>query len=347
MSQLVLFGTSHKIAPIHIREKFSLSPFGITTVYNEMKAASGFKELVLLNTCNRVEMYTVINKENPVSNSIERFCRLTNIDYNLFQQHSFCRSGMDVVMHAFSVASGIESQMVGETEIFGQFKNAYHTAKNHETVGPVLNRMFQKSFQAAKWTRTFTDISQGQISIGNIAADLANRIFAKIDNVRILIIGGGEAAEKTLQAFSSRGTRDISITNRTFEKAQELAHRFHCRTIHFEDFPLLLDQFDIIVSSVSTQEPILYAPEFKAIMKKRQDTPLFLIDLGVPRNFDAGIADVPGAYLYNMNDLANIANENLKLRQAEIEKCRVILEEKARHVWKNIEENKAANRQAV
>jgi len=332
----LLLGCSHKSAPLHVREKFSISPQGVPALYNEMKRCPDILESVVLNTCNRVELYSVIRPGFCFEGLAKFFCAVNNVNQALFKEHSFEQRGKNVIMHAFSVASGIESQMVGETEIFGQFKEAYMTAKQHTAVGPTLNRIFQKSFQAAKLTRTHTDISRGQISIGNVATALAERIFAKLSKVRILIIGGGEAAEKTLQALYSRGAQDINITNRTFEKAQELARKFHARAIGYEDYPYLLDQFDVIISSISTEKPILEPEIFYPVMKKRKDAPMFLIDLGVPRNFDAGVADVPDVYLYNINDLANIANENLKSRQFEIEKCKALLAERVDHLWNTI-----------
>ena len=223
--------------------------------------------------------------------------------------------------------------MVGETEIMSQMKSAYSDARDSESTGKVLNRLFEKSFQAAKSARTQTGITRGQVSIGNVAVDLASRIFGKLTHSRVLLLGSGEVSEKTAQALKSRDVADISVSSRTFENARRLARELNGSAIDFSDFARRLDRFDIIIGSTASPEPILDFPLIRETMRRRPDQPLFLIDLALPRDIDPSVEDVEYVYLYNLDDLSKIANENLAARKAEIENARGILKKHAWSLW--------------
>ena len=214
-------------------------------------------------------------------------------------------------------------------------KSSPHTPRPNRArcTGPVLNRLFEKSFQAAKSARTQTGITKGQVSIGNVAVDLANRIFGQVKNSRVLLIGSGEVGELTAQALKSRGVADISVTSRTFENAHKLAHQFGGAAIDFEDFVNQLHRFDIIISSTAAPGAILTPETIRKALKQRRARPLFLIDLAMPRDIDPAVEDVDNVYLYNLDDLSTIANENLALRKAEIDKARTILKAHAWNLW--------------
>jgi len=223
--------------------------------------------------------------------------------------------------------------MVGETEILGQLKQAYTAARDAQCAGNVFTRLFEKSFQAAKAARSQTAITRGQISIGNITVDLASRIFGKLDKSRVLLIGSGEVGEKTAQALKSRGVGDISVSSRTFENAHRLAHSLGGSAIDFEDFKSQLAHFDIIIGSTAAPGTILSREVIEATMEQRPERPCFLIDLALPRDIDPSVEAVENVYLYNLDDLSKIANENLTARTAEIEKAREILKKHAWNLW--------------
>ncbi len=333
---LFLLGCSHQTAPLDVREKLAIADDSMKKFYGTIREICEVDECLILNTCNRVEFYGI--SQNPVvQNKLETtFCSLQNFDPRNFTKYRFWKNGINVIQHLFEVSAGIDSQMIGETEILGQVKDSYSYAVSNTSVGPVLHRVFQKGFQAAKWVRSNTKIGEGQISIGNVAADLAKRIYGDLKNCRILVVGIGEAGEKTVKALKSKGASSISITSRTISKAEALAREVVGQTVPIENLSQLLSHFDIVICSTSSTEYILSYETIQEIMKDRQSQPLFLIDLAVPRDIDIRTSTLSNVFLYNLDDLAQIANENLLSRKAEIERCRTILNSKANTVWHNI-----------
>jgi len=230
--------------------------------------------------------------------------------------------------------------MLGETEILGQVKEAYAAAQTRHSVGPVLNRVFQKTFQYAKHVRTHTAIAEGQISVANVAVDLATKIFGALADAQILLLGAGEIGDKTAKAFQSRGARSLTVASRRLERATELANALGAVAIPFEQWPTRLADFDIVVCSTAAPETVVKLTDIRAAMKKRPARPLFLIDLALPRDVDPTAADEGNIFLYNLDDLAKIAEENLAARTAEVKRAREILTEKANLLWSQI--NKGA-----
>lgn len=333
---LILLGSTHHTAPLEVREKLALTEERLENLYPKLTQFPDLEECLLISTCNRVELYGVTPKK-PVRPLLENFWNeFHGFEPRQFLEYGFWRQDFDALKHLFNVSTGLDSQMVGETEILGQLKTSYQDALKRKTVGPLLNRIFQKSFQASKWCRTHTKISRGQISIGNVSVDLAMRIFGDLKNCRTLVIGTGEVGQKTLQSLKSRGVEAITITSRYFENAKKLAHEVGGSAIDFTDFRHLLPHFDLIVTCTAAPLPILTQDEVMAAMGKRSDQPLFIIDLAVPRDVDPKIDLLPNVYLYNIEDLAGIAQENLKARQKEMQLCQKHLEEKAKAVWERL-----------
>jgi len=231
------------------------------------------------------------------------------------------------------VASGLDSQMVGETQILGQMKGSYAQAVKDNSVGPVLHRLFQKAFQAAKWARTETKIGTGQVSIGNVAVELASRIFGKLTVSRTLVIGSGEVGQEVAKAFRSRGVACMSIASRTTERADVLAKEVDGLVIPFSTWMESLPYTDIGIFATSSPTALLDKLSSLEAMKKRPRRPLFLIDLAMPRNIDQSVEDLDNIYLYNLEDLADIANENLLNRKREVESCLKHLDTKAQYLW--------------
>lgn len=335
-SSLFMIGCSHNTTPLHIREYFSISSESESLLYKVLLSHKSVLEVLILNTCNRVEIYIVadsaINKDDVVDAycKIQRISREQCLSYFSIQEDDF------VIRHLFEVASGIDSQLIGETEILGQVKVAYERAKGMGSTGRILNRIIQKSFQAAKWIRTNTAISRGQVSIGSITCDLALRIFGDLSSTRILMIGSGEIGEKTAMALKFRGANDLTVTNRTFKRACELAEKISATAILYENFPKMINRFDIVICSTGAPEVILSSEIARKAMELRPELPLFLIDLSLPRNICQTTTEIPNTFLYNIDDLAKMANENLKARQIEINTCREHLSQKAQHVWHNL-----------
>ncbi len=337
---LHLLGSSHHIADLAVRERISLPQNKIDDFYGGLSALPGLDECLLLNTCNRTEIYGA--SKNGFSTNLlhEYLSNFQKIDPVFLRKHSYQHSGEKVVRHLFEVTAGIDSQMVGETEILGQVKKAYEDACQRNVSGKMLNRLFQKGFQAAKWARTNTGISKGQVNLGNVLCELARRIFGKVSNSRLLVVGAGEVAESAIEAFKSRGSQAITVTGRTFEwcplsrrKPSELAEKFGGFALSFSKYHESLHHFDVILTSTASTRSLISENEVKRAMKRRPAKPLFLIDASVPRNIDEAVANIDNVFLYNMDDVSAIANENLKSRMAEVERCRNVLSKKAVRIW--------------
>jgi glutamyl-tRNA reductase len=341
--KLFLLGSSHQVASLHERELISLPSDDIDSFYQGLRSLPGMKECLLLNTCNRTEIYGAGNGSSPLAAVREYLRDFRQLEVDFLDRHFYQHEGEAVVRHAFEVASGIDSQMVGETEILGQVKEAYEDALGRKSSGKILNRVFQKSFQAAKWVRTNTGISRGQVNLGNVIFELARRIFGQVEECRFLVVGAGEVAESAMKSFNSRGCQSITVTGRTFDwcplsrrKPDELAEKFGGFALSFEKFQDSLHLFDIILTSTASGKIMIGVDQIKQAMKRRPSKPLFLIDASVPRNIEEHAANTDNVYLYNMDDVSAIANENLKSRKAEVDRCRGALANRALKLWEQM-----------
>ena len=331
-----VIGATHHTAPLSVRERLSLSAEVAHSLNARLKQLGGLREFTLLNTCNRIEFYGVAVDPSAAARVQELFCHQQQFDAAEFEQFRLHLKGLDAVRHLLNVAAGIDSQMVGENEIFGQVKDAYAAAQSGGFTGPVLNRVFQKAFQAAKHVRTHTAISGGQVSIANVAVDLAHNIFGALDDTRILLLGAGDIGEKTAKAFQSRGAGSLTVASRRLERAMELATALKASALPFEQREERLSEFDVIVGSTSAPTTVISAETVQAAMSRRPARPLFFIDLALPRDIDPRVADLQNVFLYNLDDLAKIAEENRAAREAEMAKCRILLAERADALWQHI-----------
>ena len=342
-NSLFLLGTSHQVADLNERETIGIPNDSMQKFYHGLENLTGLKEYLVLNTCNRTEIYGVSDDLFNIENLIKYLASFRELDLEFVMEKTYRRAGAEVVRHLFEVASGIDSQMVGETEILGQLKKAYDDAYERNFTGKVLNRLFQKSFQAAKWARTNTGISRGQVNLGNVLCELARRIFGRIDQCRLLVVGAGEVAESALEAFKSRGSEAITVTGRTFDwcplsrrKPDELAQKFDGFTLAYSKFHESLHLFDVVVASTASNKPLLSKNQIENAMKKRPSKPLFVIDASVPRNVEESASMVENVFLYNMDDVSGIANENLQSRLSEVDPCKVALSKRALRLWEQI-----------
>lgn len=335
LSQLGVLALTHQTTPLEVRENFAFTEESLPRFYTRLRQYPGVEECAILNTCNRVEIYTVgAIRQNQV---LKLFCEFHDAEPAYLGQYCVWEQDAAALRHLFSVAAGLDSQMPGETEILGQVKAAYQYAQEQDHLGSVLNRAFQKSFQNAKWIRTHTGIGKGQVSPGNIAAELAIRIFGDLAKTRILMIGTGEIGQQTLKAFRSRGASAVlTVTSRTLGKARLLAAEHGGVALDFELVADTMRYFDIILCATASPHAIMTHKMVFNAMQTRRDEPLFLIDQAVPRDIEDSVRKLTNVYLYNLDDLAEIANENLKSRQAELKKCLEITHEKSDRTWQAI-----------
>lgn len=334
---LFLIGASHRTTPLELREKLALTSDKLAAFHGKLGALPGLREYAVLNTCNRVEFYGVAESTDAIERLQGEFCGFQGFAPEEFARIRKHAAGPDVIRHLLEVSSGLDSQMLGENEIFGQVKDAYASAQQRGTVGPVLNRVFQKAFQAAKHVRTETAITEGQISVANVAVDLAITIFGDLSAARVLLVGAGDIGEKTAKAFQSRGAGSLTVSSRTLGRAMELATAFSATALPFEHVPAHLGQYDIVVSSTAAPHAVVRTEDVVAGMRKRPAIPLFFIDLALPRDVEPGVAELANVFLYNLDDLAKIAEENRAARAAKVDHARSIISGKSEQLWRQVE----------
>jgi glutamyl-tRNA reductase len=333
---LFFVGANHHRAPLALRERLALTPDKIGHFYGALAKLHGLSEYAILNTCNRIEFYGVSDDLGTVRDLQDRFCTFQGFSGEEFEQVRQLATGPAVVQHLLEVSAGLDSQMIGETEILGQVKDAYSDAQARRSVGPILNRLFQKSFQHAKFVRTNTAITEGQISVANVAVDLAQKIFGQLEKTKILLVGAGEIGEKTAKAFQSRGAGGLTVASRTFERAMGLAQEFGVAALPFEQVPHHLSEYDVVVCATASPTAVVTAADAAAAIRKRRAQPLFFIDLALPRDVDPAVGGLENVFIYNLDDLARIADENRAAREIEVLRAREILKEKTEGLWKQL-----------
>jgi glutamyl-tRNA reductase len=327
---LLVIGLSHHSSPVTVRERFAFAEAALPGALQELRTSGLAREAVILSTCNRVEIYAVCDL--PESQAAARL-RQFLLDYHKAPEPPgaaiYARGGRQGLEHLFKVACGLDSMVLGETEILGQLKKAYQTALRHRHTGGVLNKAFQRAFHVAKHIRTDTNIQRGSVSVGSVAVELAERIFSSLSEHPVMVIGAGETSEKTARALLSRGARSILVSNRSHERAVALARELGGRAVSFDDWAAEFPHIDILVSSTSAPHCILDRARLEPLMKARQQRPLLLIDIAVPRDIDPSVNFLDNVYLYNIDDLQAIADDSLRQRRDEIARCEAIIAEKA------------------
>jgi glutamyl-tRNA reductase len=325
--RLFVAGLSYKTAPVEIREKLALTPDRLCCHGCRLKLAGSLSELVLVSTCNRVELYGVALDG---SRNLERlFEQLSREDFD-FSPYLYVKEGEEAIRHLLSVVSGLDSLVIGETEITGQVKTAYLAAQKAGLTGRVTNRLFQTALQTAKEVRTQTGIGRGATSVGSVAVELAERIFDQDFSTKtVLIIGAGKMGEACVRHLAKKGARSVLVANRSFERAVGLAGEFGGAAVRFEELCAAMTQADIVVSSTGAAQTILHKDDLTQVMSARHNRPLFLIDIAVPRDIDTDVETVDGVFLYNVDHLESIVLENVKNRQAELGRCQKVIGERA------------------
>lgn len=336
-SSLFLVGATHRSAPFGFREKIALNVDAEAALALRLQRVPGLREFVILSTCNRVELYVAAEQRSAVQATVTEFCADRRIAESDFRQFGFAKQGREAAEHLCQVAAGLDSQILGETEIFGQAKRAYATAQARGSAGPILNRLFQKGFQAAKQVRSTTGITTGQVSVANVGVDLAVNVIGQLTDIRLLVIGAGEMAEKSAKAFRSRGTRSLCVSSRRRERADDLARKLSAEVISFEERDAAVANADVVVCSTAAPNIVLSLAAMRAAMETRPSRPLLLIDLAMPRDIDAAAGQLDNVYLYNLDDLALVTARNREARLAEAEAVRRTLAPRIDALWQQLQ----------
>jgi len=317
--QVVLTGVSYKTLNVDGREYLARTVPEPELLAERMIKEGLAKEAAVISTCNRFEIMSVGGEGGGIRRFFESLIGAAHKPHEALYQYV----DDSAVRHLYRVSSSLDSMIVGEAQILGQVKKAYQRAIEVGCVGPHLHHLFQSAFNVAKKVRSHTDIAQHGVSVSYVAVRLAEQIFSDLKNTTVLILGSGEMAELAALHLCARGCRKIIVANRTVEKAADLAERFGGVAVSLGDVDNVLDQADIVIGSITIDKPILNRG---ALLARKNDRPLFLIDLGVPRNFAADLAELDSVYLYNIDDLAGIADENKALREAAAHEAELIIE---------------------
>lgn len=314
---IVCIGLSHHTAGVSLRERFAVDESSLPDALGALRAEAGLSEAVLLSTCNRVEIYGSAADPGAALRACEAFLqRAAGVEADFYR-----RENHDGARHLFRVVSGLDSMVVGETEILGQAKEAYAAAVECGATGAALNRLFQQAFRVAKHVRTETGITRGAVSVGSVAVELAGKIFGDLAGCRVLLLGAGEAASRVARSLQSRGVRRLAIANRTFDRAAELAAELGGMALHFDHWCGALNDSDIVISSTAARGHVLAAGDMPPFLAARGDRPLFLVDLAVPRDFDPALNDLEGVYLHDLDSLQAMARRSMEGREQEVARC--------------------------
>ena len=332
---LIIVGLSHKTAPVEIREKLSFPSQTIGEPLNRLCTSYGINEGVIISTCNRVEIFAVTRDIEKGLWQLKRFMSdYHNIPIEGLDEHLYTYTSEDAARHIFRVASGLDSMVLGEPQIFGQVKDAYGYALQHRTAGVIINKLFHKAFSVAKRIRTETKIGSSAVSISYAAVELAKKIFGTLEGKSVMLIGAGEMAELAAKHLLSNGVQEIIVANRTYERAIEMAKGFNGTPIMFREFPHYLKRVDIVIASTAAPKYIIRPEQIDEVIKERKNRSMFFIDISVPRNVDPLINNIDNIYLYNVDDLQGVVEANMKERAKEAKAAEVIIDEEIENFYK-------------
>jgi glutamyl-tRNA reductase len=328
---LIALGINHNSAAVEVRERVAFAPEQVNEALEDACEQAGLDEVVILSTCNRTEIYAVssgtVELAEKARQLIGWMANYHHLSADELQQCAYHYESREALQHIVQVASGLDSMVLGEPQIFGQLKSAYTVASQSGTVGPELRRLFQRVFSVAKRVRTDTAIGENPVSVAYAAVDLASHIFTDLRNCHALLVGAGETIELVTRHLLEAGVKKITIANRTLGRARELAQKFGAEAVLLAEIPEQLPDADIVITSTASQLPILGKGAVEQAIKARKHRPMLMVDIAVPRDIEAQVGDLRDVYLYSVDDLREIVDENMRSRQDEARKADLIIAE--------------------
>jgi len=318
--KIVVLGLNHKTAPVEIREKLAFDTAETSRALCELKKRFGQAEFVLISTCNRVELYCAgkhCQGANPAKLA-EFFSEFHNIELDKFRRFLYSYEDEDAVRHLLTVASSLDSLVVGEAQIIGQVKDSYKLACAAKTTGKILNRLFHSAFTTSKKVYTTTSISNGRVSVAGVAVELARQLFEDISLARVVVIGAGDTGQLLVQHLLQSGARNITVVNRSYDRGLKVAEQYGIRAEKWERLNEQLIGANIAIASASVQDYLFRKDSFKEITARRKEGTLLIIDIAVPRNFEPAVNELDGLYLYSVDDLAAVVEQNRKARERDM-----------------------------
>ena len=322
---LLCLGLSYARTPVEIRERVAVPGKDLPAAVQSLTGLPDIDEAVIISTCNRMEVYASSSSPATAAGHLDAWMRARfDIPRDVeFFQHTH----QDTARHLYAVASGLDSMVLGETEIFGQIKDAYAAAHAAGTTSRELNKLFQESFRVGKNVRNNTQIQRGSTSVGSVAVELAEKIFGDLRDSQVMLLGAGDMSRRCAQSLQSRGAKGIIVSNRSHDRAVELAAEMNGRAITFDEWPTHTAVVDVIISSTAAPHTVIHPEQVLPALRRRRGRPLFIIDIAVPRDVDPRVHDIEGVYLYDIDALESLAGETRQRRENEITRCRAIIEE--------------------
>jgi glutamyl-tRNA reductase len=330
-------GLNHVRASVELREKLAVPPQAIPAALQELQRDLAAREMVILSTCNRVELYSVHEEAAPSSDQVaSALARRHSVPQPKLGPALYHHEGAAAVDHLFRVASSLDSMVLGETQIIAQVKDAYLAAQSAGATGRVFNRLFQQALAVAKRVHSATQLGERNVSVPSVASRLAEKIFQDLSRKRVVIVGAGEMGELTLQAFRNRGVRRVHVVNRTLENARALAEPVDGEAHVLEELPRVLPLGDVVIACIRSDTYVLTVDLVEQALKTRGHEPMFLIDIAVPRNIHPEVNEIDDVYLYNVDNLQEIVQQNVVEREREIARAAPILQEESAAFWKGL-----------
>ena len=309
---LVVVGVNHRTAPVEVRERVVFDPARMPEALRELTSLPDVRESIIVSTCNRTELYCVTERGEPeLGEWLQRYHQLGSSIHHCLYRHEDMRA----VTHAFSVASGLDSMVLGEPQILGQLKDAYRTAQEAGTTGPMLNRLFQAAFSVAKRVRTETQIGANAVSVASAAVSMAKTVFSSFDTRTALMVGAGETIALAARHLHADGLRRMIVANRSVDRARELAAEFQGFAIGLDEIPSHLREADIVVASTASPNPIITRAMTASALRARKRRPIFMVDIAVPRDIEPEVAELEDVYLFTIDDLQSVVKENMEGRR--------------------------------
>ncbi len=331
--KLHITGVSHKTAPVEVRECLAFRPETLPSALADLKSRDGVNEAVILSTCNRVEITLTTDDQADPEAIVDAFLSdQKHANPNEIAPHLYRHEGREAIHHLFRVAASLDSMVVGEPQILGQLKTAYAAAKDSGTLCGWLDGLMTRAFGVAKKVRSDTGIGQMAVSVSYAAVELARKIFGSLNGRTIMIVGAGKMSELAARHLRRSGASHVFVTNRTHERAVEMAALFQGTPVEYTRFVAMLPEVDIVITSSGAPHYILHKDEMQRVISARRNKPMFLIDIAVPRNIEPSVNDVDNVYLYDIDDLQEVVNSNLRERQKEAESAEAMVREEVDHM---------------
>ena len=329
-SSLITLGLNHKNTPLELRERLAFTPQALPDALSSLHKLKNIDEAAIVSTCNRTELYCAVNDDEDQS-IIDWFSHYHGLESSMIEGHLYTYDHKETIHHAMSVTCGLDSMVLGEPQIAGQMKDAYSLAQQHGTLGRMLGKLFQHSFAVAKQVRTDTAIGSSPVSVAFAAVSLAKQIFGELNESTALLIGAGETIELTARHLHSKKIKHIIIANRSIERAENLAAEFDGEAIRLPQIADHLHRADIVIASTASPLPILGKGTVERALKVRKHQPIFMVDLAVPRDVEPEVASLDDVYLYAVDDLQEVIDENLQSRQQAAEQAKDIIDDEVHH----------------